>query len=305
MDFSTECKVFHGVCVGDVQLVRQLLSDVADENVKFSNLTDLVYQATTTGKTEILKLLIEYGADVNETIDCISLKRPLHTAVLNGLTDIVELLIKFGADVNVKNRVGYNPLYYAWLNKRYDIAELLMIHGADVDASVSKDSRCYSTRRALMFLAKINVAGSSLSDNNRKLLQVNSNCEYYNECVNEIANMKNEVILEDLTMYDVLTKRFNTLQYYVKDPKVMEVIKSMSYGRSFPIHASILEDRFERSKQRRVLVERCETDLSHLFDHFKCPASAVEKIFENLSDSDLKNVLLASGNFKFRKSSLQ
>ena len=94
---------------GNIEAVKQHLADGVDVNAK-----DDEYGATSLhitveyGYKEIVKLLIDAGADVHEKDKNGS--TPLHDAALNGQKEIAELLIDKGADVNAKNKFGDTPL---------------------------------------------------------------------------------------------------------------------------------------------------------------------------------------------------
>lgn len=55
-----------------------------------------------------------------------------------GHIDIVKLLIEHGADVNASSRTNQNALVEATLNGHYEVIKYLIEHGADVKA---KDNR--------------------------------------------------------------------------------------------------------------------------------------------------------------------
>ena len=80
------------------------------------------------GYTEIIKLLLEKGADANVKVKDGSL--PLTTAVLQGRTEIVKLLLEHKADANVKTSDGVTVLAFAKNNGYIEIAQLLENAGA-------------------------------------------------------------------------------------------------------------------------------------------------------------------------------
>ncbi|PMD55239.1 ankyrin, partial [Hyaloscypha bicolor E] len=53
-------------------------------------------------------------------------RTPLYRASMNGHVDIVKLLLEKGADVNAADRDGQTPLYRAFANRHVDIVKLLL-----------------------------------------------------------------------------------------------------------------------------------------------------------------------------------
>jgi hypothetical protein len=69
---------------------------------------------------------------------------PLHEAASNYNVEIVRLLLQNGADVNAKSKGGYIPLHYAVIDGRtdiFDILHLLVENGADLEAQSSNGGR--------------------------------------------------------------------------------------------------------------------------------------------------------------------
>ena len=86
------------------------------------------------GNIEIVKSLIDYGADINACSnqpEKISHLYPIHCAVFNDNYEVLKLLLIRGADPNVKTDDGEMPLNWAVENQKYDMAELLLKYGAD------------------------------------------------------------------------------------------------------------------------------------------------------------------------------
>ena len=62
----------------------------------------------------------------------------LHTAASKGYTDIVKLLLHYGADIESKERgTGFTPLHCAALNSRLEVLDLLLSCGANKEAQAS------------------------------------------------------------------------------------------------------------------------------------------------------------------------
>ncbi len=67
--------------------------------------------------------------------------QPIHHAARNGDTEIVRLLIAHGADVNVTNDRGHTVLYCAGGHGHLDTVKLLLESGADPDAKFTEDNK--------------------------------------------------------------------------------------------------------------------------------------------------------------------
>lgn len=114
-------------------LVELLLNAGADMEVISSDATPLV-QAIQHGFTDVVRLLLESGAQVN-----FAPRRgitPLMIAARQGNVEIMELLLTFGANSNARSDLDYTPLIYAIHANRNRIAavRLLLENGADLMA---------------------------------------------------------------------------------------------------------------------------------------------------------------------------
>ena len=81
------------------------------------------------GHVDVVELLIERGAAVNESKNLYHMS-PLHAAAEEGHKEVVELLMAKGADIEAKERNGYTPLTQAGWRQYWDTAGLLMKAGA-------------------------------------------------------------------------------------------------------------------------------------------------------------------------------
>lgn len=85
--------------------------------------------AGTGNYVEIVKMLIEAGANVNKPTSTGS--TPLRGAAFNGHCDIMNVLIDNGADLNFANVVGQSPLLISVMRGHLKATELLLDKGAD------------------------------------------------------------------------------------------------------------------------------------------------------------------------------
>lgn len=140
---------FSAIEAGDVDTVRRYLErDPALAKGIDSRRTDSNKARTSTAlhvaakhqQLEIVRLLVELGADVNAVTS--SLATPLHVAMWNWRQQIelVEFLIEHGADASAKDRIGNNILNRAfrWDQDALPLADLLLRNGADVNGTGSR-----------------------------------------------------------------------------------------------------------------------------------------------------------------------
>jgi ankyrin repeat protein len=115
-------------------------------------LTPLIFAARE-GDLESAKLLVDAGADVNQTSEYGW--SPLLTAVNNRNYKLAAYLLERGADPNVANKGGWTPLYLATDNRNIEggdypvplpdmdhleMIKLLLAKGADVNARVKENT---------------------------------------------------------------------------------------------------------------------------------------------------------------------
>lgn len=85
------------------------------------------------GQHEIARYLVLKGADVNLPSNNGFNVFPIHSAAAGNYTDIAKLLIENGANVNVRQQAGSTPLHSAAQNGNLDLLILLLENGADVN----------------------------------------------------------------------------------------------------------------------------------------------------------------------------
>ena len=89
-----------------------------------------IHTAVITGNMESLKQHIAAGSNLNEK-DPIGGSSPLISACLFGKTDMAKILINAGADINFQNNDGATPLLTAAFFCRPEIVKILLAKGAN------------------------------------------------------------------------------------------------------------------------------------------------------------------------------
>ena len=132
-------------------------------------------------KYEILKLLLEHGADPNrfdESLKC----TPLHSAAGRAFIStgerfrikMVELLLSKGADVNSRTDQGDTPLHCA--RNRLRICKILIQHGAEINAINDKGKTVLDVALEYNFTEMVDLLrahGGKTSDELQKETKVN------------------------------------------------------------------------------------------------------------------------------------
>jgi ankyrin repeat protein len=127
---------------GDVGKAEEVLDrrpDLLDHRSK-SHLTPLLV-ASWHGRTEVLRLLISRGADVNAKWDSPASGdgrwNALHITAIEGHAAAAQVLIAAGTEVNAKSLRGETPLDVAVRYGRPELAEVLRAHGGVSGKQVS------------------------------------------------------------------------------------------------------------------------------------------------------------------------
>lgn len=119
----------------DAETVRNLVGAGADLEPP-SNLHEVnkpLAYAAAYGNLEIVKLLVEAGADLNGQVaygDVALIKADEHDNA-----DVVEYLIEAGADVNIPSRFGMTPFIGLCAGGQLEFVQLAVDRGADVNSS--------------------------------------------------------------------------------------------------------------------------------------------------------------------------
>ena len=154
--------LFYAVTIGgDIDVLNQFTNSLLSPTSKESRESRVKKQSPATQKEylDIVKLLINHGADVNIKTNQLEFV-PLHYAIFGGNVEIVETLLNKGAEVNPETQTAkissryVTPLHLAVHYNDLAICEHLLQRGAKVDSQMPTESSwMYAARQTPLHFA--------------------------------------------------------------------------------------------------------------------------------------------------------
>ena len=135
LESGVELDIFEAAATGRTARLRDLIADDPSLANIYSpdGFTPLGF-AVFFSQPEIVKALLDAGADVNLPSRESMKVTPLASAAAAKQTEIARVLIANGANVNARAAGGHVPLHEASANDNLDLVKLLIDSGADVNA---------------------------------------------------------------------------------------------------------------------------------------------------------------------------
>ena len=131
-------ELHEAAAAGDVARVKELVEKDASLAKGFSpDGFPILALAAVFGQFEVTKYLHAKGGDANAAATNGSGYNALTGAVTSGHTEIVKWLLENGADPNYRYANNYSPLLNAAANGHLEILKLLIAHGADLHAKTN------------------------------------------------------------------------------------------------------------------------------------------------------------------------
>lgn len=133
-DFAGRTALILAIVGKNYEIVKLLIEHGADVNIIPSSGTNTLHLAVYhNAPMDILQMLMDAGVDKNKK-DKDGLTA-LHIAVKKNFSHIIEFLIESGVDMNAKSKLGLTPLHYALYDDSSSIHCLkeLLEHGASIN----------------------------------------------------------------------------------------------------------------------------------------------------------------------------
>lgn len=121
--------------MGDIKIVRQLLSAVKDDS-QLSNAYEPIYRAAQRGNLDIVRLLLKSGISVNARSSLEA--TPLHSVAKADDPELLQILLEAGAEINAQDQAGYTPLFNALEAGKFQHLPILFKHGASLDLTTAE-----------------------------------------------------------------------------------------------------------------------------------------------------------------------
>jgi ankyrin repeat protein len=271
--------------------LQTLLLDWLDENGHTA-----LFWAARYGYTKIVKLLIEAGADVNETgVDREEhedgdLYPPILHAAENGYIEIVDLLIKAGAKVNDDGTTELFPLRRAASKGHKEVVRLLIEAGAEIDQTTTDQQT-----------ALHNAAENGCLDIVKLLLQygadINKDCfgasALYYAATKKHKDIVMFLIKNGARVIDKKTKNYNR----INDDNILAMLEAQEYAEKLfsnelpePINltkesAEIIISKMELKLKQNISFEGKIIDLNELESYFQNhrTSPAVSEILDKIA----------------------
>ncbi len=141
LERGAQVDIFSSAAIGIAGRVKALLN----ANPELTNSTAVdgfspLGLAAFFGRADVVEILLENGAEVNQPSANPQRVMPLHSAVAGQHLKVARTLIEHGADVNACQAEDFTPLQAAASNGQVEMAQLLLENGADA-AARTKDGR--------------------------------------------------------------------------------------------------------------------------------------------------------------------
>ena len=135
-DLMANINIWEAAALGQAEFVLECLeTDARQKDAISPDGFSPLGLAAFMGNPEVLKILLEKGANPNQASSNQMAVYPINSAAAHRSPDVamemVQMLIDYGADVNIAQHGGWTPLHQAAAHGQDDLVKVLLAAGAD------------------------------------------------------------------------------------------------------------------------------------------------------------------------------
>lgn len=133
VDIDGRTPIFYAISGRNLKNIRALLAKGADKNFYDNKLMTPLFLACETFRLDIVKILVESGADLNQvvTIDAVT---PLHIALIKEKMEIVRYLMFHGAKCDRPSADGSYLAHVAAIKAKVEVIQTLAARGLSLES---------------------------------------------------------------------------------------------------------------------------------------------------------------------------
>ena len=135
VDYMSWTPLIAASYTGKADVIDYLVAHGADVNYKDGEGFTPIYTAARENNPDIVKILLDYGANPDEQLTTPGYSIKNNTALTRTVEkqdfETIQVLVEHGANINIPNENGETALYLAVEHQNVEIATYLLEHGAD------------------------------------------------------------------------------------------------------------------------------------------------------------------------------
>lgn len=214
-------------------------------------------------KVHLVELLLDHGSDIYSQTNRGS--TALHEAVYHANVEVTEMLLRRGAMVDKKCKRGSTPLAWAVGGGCCKCVQLLFEYGANLFEKTAPYPRDIHNDSPSMISILRYAAGhlemsALILQQLVKMEHLNFNIEvddwqlivsdyylneHYQVCTLELQRMKDTILYENISLFNLLMGSEKIISKYVGDKKLARALYKEYYARDFPIYYVSLKKVFD------------------------------------------------------------
>lgn len=265
----------------DTKIIQILIdSGINNFNIVDSKHFSCVHRAVISNNVNVVKLLIQNGADINKKNVFLG-SFPLESAVCAENHRMVKCLLRNGADVLAKNEDGDTALHSTnvYFNKK--IIRLLIMHGSQISVLNNKNESVLTNYddeedddklKIYFFLKQLaikEVSGDRISKNDRLLINATENTRLlFKNCLTELKFLNSTSTHKNNSFFNLIIKKKIDKSTLLSTKKKDFIKKYNDCLEHLIIYSQALRHIVKKARKKEELLNKVILELSFIFKNF-------------------------------------